>query len=265
MNVAGPAVHDAGDDVGERAGGRDRPFAARRHDGAGDGAGAALLAEQKDDVGEIALGALRDHVGGGRTGRAHAHVERPVEAEREAALGRVELHGRHAEIEHDAVDRFDPEIAGDAVERGEFAFDQGQAPGRGFDLGLRRRNRRGVAIDADDLRVRRREDRRRIAAGAEGAVDVDAAVMGSEVGDDLAQQHGDMARRRAGRRRLPGIAVGHGRRSRRIGARAAAGASIGAPAPGAVRSRREAGAALQRHCDFMANPMQPKENWIGWR
>ena len=166
-----------------------------------------------NDVGEIALAAVRDHVGGGRTGGAHAHVEGPVEAEREAAFGRIELHGGHAEVEHDAVGRFDPEIARDAIERGEFAFDQRQAPGRGFDLGLRRGNRGGVAIDADDLRVRRRKDRGRIAAGAEGAVDIDAAVMGSEVRDDLAQQHGDMARRCAGRRRWPGVTARHGRKA----------------------------------------------------
>ena len=135
MDVAGPAMHHAGDDVGERAGGRDRPFAARRDDGAGDGAGAALLAEEKDDVGEVALGGLRDHVGRRRTGGAHAHVERPVEPEREAAFRRVELHGRHADIEHDAVDRRDPEIAGNAVERSKFAADEGQAAGGLFDLG----------------------------------------------------------------------------------------------------------------------------------
>ena len=117
MDVARPAVDHARDDVGESARRRDRPLAARRHDGAGDGAGPALLAQQEDDVRELALRTLRDDVGRGRTGRAHAHVERPLEAEREAALGGVELHGGHAEVEHDAVHRFHPELARDAVER----------------------------------------------------------------------------------------------------------------------------------------------------
>ena len=38
---------------------------------------------------------------------AHAHVERAVETEREAALGLIELHRGHADVEHDAVDRLD--------------------------------------------------------------------------------------------------------------------------------------------------------------
>ena len=99
MNGARPRPHHALDDVGERPRGADRRFAARRDDGAGDGAGVALLAERLDDVGEIALGRRRDHIGGGRAGVAHAHVERTVEPEREAALGLVELHRGDAEIE----------------------------------------------------------------------------------------------------------------------------------------------------------------------
>ena len=139
MDVAGPPVHHASHDVGERPGGRDRSFAARRHDGAGDGAGAALLAQEVNDIGEVALAAFRDHVGRGRACGAHAHVEGAVEAEREAAFRRVELHGGDAEVEHDAVDGFDPEIARDAIERGEFALHQCQAPGCGLDLRPRRR------------------------------------------------------------------------------------------------------------------------------
>ena len=79
----------------------------------------ALLAEQVDDVGEIALGCLRDDVGGARPVAAHAHVERAVEAEREAALGLVELHRRDADVEHDAVDRRRSRRRARRVERGE--------------------------------------------------------------------------------------------------------------------------------------------------
>ena len=35
----------------------------------------------------------------------HPHVQRTVNPIREPALGGVELHGRHSEIEEDAVDR----------------------------------------------------------------------------------------------------------------------------------------------------------------
>ena len=37
-------------------------------------------------------------------GLRHAHVERPVGAEGEAALGLVELHRGDADVEHDAVE-----------------------------------------------------------------------------------------------------------------------------------------------------------------
>ena len=82
-----------------------------------------------------------DDVGGARAVAAHAHVERAVEAEREAALGRVELHGGDAEIEHDAVDRLDAGVARHSVEIGEAIFDQRQAPARRLDQGLPERER----------------------------------------------------------------------------------------------------------------------------
>src|SRR4051812_24472395 len=64
----------------------------------------ALLAEDIDDVGEIRLRCRSDYIGGARPVLAHAHVERSVEAEREAALGLIELHRRHADIHYDAID-----------------------------------------------------------------------------------------------------------------------------------------------------------------
>ena len=45
-----------------------------------------------------------DEVGGAVAVALHAHVERPVVAEGEAALGLVELHRGDADVEHDAVD-----------------------------------------------------------------------------------------------------------------------------------------------------------------
>ena len=103
MNLIRLGVHHAPDDVGQRFGGADRCHLPGRDDGEGDAARMALLAELEDDIGEIALARLRHHVGGARAVDAHAHVKRPVEPEREAALGLVELHRGHAEIEHDAV------------------------------------------------------------------------------------------------------------------------------------------------------------------
>ncbi len=54
----------------------------------------------------------------------HAHVERRVAAQREAALGLIELHRRDADVERDAVDRVETRAAGDRVEIGEAALDQ---------------------------------------------------------------------------------------------------------------------------------------------
>jgi hypothetical protein len=62
-----------------------------------------LLAVVVDDVGELALAAPVHHVGGALALLFHAHVERAVGAEGEAALGPVELHGGHADVQGDAV------------------------------------------------------------------------------------------------------------------------------------------------------------------
>ena len=83
------------------------------HDRARDVAGEALLAERRDDLREVALGGRIDQIGRARARAAHAHVERAVVAEREAALGLIELHRGDAEVEQDAVDRLMAEIARD--------------------------------------------------------------------------------------------------------------------------------------------------------
>ena len=98
---------------------------------------------------------LRHHVGGARAVAAHAHVERAVEAEREAALGLVELHRRDAEIEHDAVDRVVAEFSrrprSSAEKR---SSTSGQPATAGFDQIGAVRDRALVAVDADHLRIR---------------------------------------------------------------------------------------------------------------
>ena len=68
-------------------------------DGGGDGAGAALLAEVVEDIGEAVLLERVDQVRGGRAlfgvpmfEREHAHVERTIVLEGKAAFGLIELH-----------------------------------------------------------------------------------------------------------------------------------------------------------------------------
>ena len=72
----------------------------------GDAAGMAFLAEEAEDAGEIARLEAVDDVGGAGAGLRHAHVERSVGAEGEAACGLVDLHRRDADVEHHAVDLF---------------------------------------------------------------------------------------------------------------------------------------------------------------
>ena len=186
------------DDVGQRPGGaRSAPRLRAATMARATRARMALLAELEDDVGEIALGRLRHHVGGARAVAAHAHVERAVEPEREAALGLVELHRGHAEIEHDAVDRGVAEFLRDAIERGEALLDQRQPAAGRLDQTGAVRDRALVAVDADDLRIGGGEDRAAVAAGAEGAVDVDAAVANVQQLERRPREHGNVTGRSA--------------------------------------------------------------------
>ena len=135
--------------IGQRAGGRDRRFLARGDDGAGDGARMTLFAEDIDDVGEIGLGGLGDHVRRGRAVMAHPHVERTAEAKREAALGLVELHRGNPDVHHDAVDRRNPLRGANLGEIGKPVLDQRQPAARPIDQIEPARDRRAVAVDAD--------------------------------------------------------------------------------------------------------------------
>ena len=85
-----------------------------------------------------------------------------------------------------------PNFSRDAVERGEALLDQRQsAIGRLHQIGAVR-HRALVAVDADDLRIGGREDRAAVAAGAEGAVDIDAAVADVEQLERGPREHGNV-------------------------------------------------------------------------
>src|SRR6476620_8177176 len=156
-----------------------------------------LLAEGKDDVSEIPFACRVDHVGRAGALAAHAHVERSVETERKAAFRGVELHGRDAEIEHDAIDRVVPRLTGDRVEIGKSIFDQGQAALSLLDQIGAARDGTLIAIDGDKFAVGGRENSARIAAGTEGAIDIDAAVTHIEKIHRGAAEHGNVEGRSA--------------------------------------------------------------------
>ena len=181
-----------GNDIGQRAGGRDRRDAARFDDGARDTARMTLFTQDENDIGEVALARRVDDIGRARARTRHAHVERPVETEREAALRGIELHGGDAEVEHHAVDFRETGVARDVVEIGETIFDQRQPAARRLHQVRTQRDGALVAIDADHLAVGRGQDGARIAAGAESGVDIDAAVTNIEELDRGAAEHGNV-------------------------------------------------------------------------
>ncbi|MNJ55139.1 hypothetical protein D3C77_506130 [compost metagenome] len=149
-----------------------------------------------------------DDVGGGRPLVAHAHVQRPVAHEGEAALGLVQLHGRDADVEDHAVQ---PGLAavreglGQAREGGADQLEAIREVARhGLGEGLHRR----VAIQGHDLGAAL-QDGAGVAAGAEGGVDDDVARLGIERRDHLGQQDGGVGR---GHAAPPGFAAAAWRR-----------------------------------------------------
>src|SRR5262249_59921864 len=101
---------------------------ARTHDHARDRACMALLAQRRDDGGQIPLGSMRHDISCARPRAAHAHIERTVEAKREAASGFVELHRGDAQIEDDTVDRVVAEAARHSRKIGETVLDYYEPP-----------------------------------------------------------------------------------------------------------------------------------------
>ena len=193
MGAARLAPDDAGDEIRELLGRRDRCLAPGFDDGARHGARASLLAIVVDDVGEHALIGLVDELGRALAARLHPHVERPVIAEREAALGLVELHRGDADIEHDAVERRHLEALGLFRQRTEARFGQGQPPAHRRDETGTAGDRTRVAVEREQRRLRLAlQKRARIAAGAEGAVEIAAACFKGERVERLFHQHRDM-------------------------------------------------------------------------
>ena len=158
----------------------DEAFGARADDGARHLAGAAFLAVTIDNVGEVCFRQSIHRVGRAgaafRGGTFHAHVQRPVGAEGKAALGLVELHGGHAEIQRHAVQRRLQPVGQQGLHVAEAALDDLQAPGVTGRQFAAARHGAGIAVDAPDGAVGGLQDRAAVAAGAEGAVNVNGAV-----------------------------------------------------------------------------------------
>ena len=238
MDLVRLGTDHAADDIRQRLGGDDRRLLAGGDDGARDAARMALLAELEDDVGQIALGCLRHHVGGARPLGAHAHVERAVEPEREAALGLVELHRGHAEIEHDAVDRRRGRISratrSSAEKRSSTSVSRPLADcTRPAPLATALWSR-SMPMTCASAAAR---IARRIAAGAEGAVDINSAVANVQKLERRPREHGNVTGRSASDSRA--IAARHH-------SRAPSGSSAALSKPGRFIAARTAMVAPTR-------------------
>src|SRR5665213_1514348 len=135
-------------------------------------------------------GPLDMRMGGEGPSAAHAHVERTVVPERKATLGAIELHRRDAEVEHHAIEAVDPAIARDLIEIGELIFDQRQAAFCGLDQIGAAGTPGLVAVDADDAAIGGGKHRAAITAGAEGGIQVNAAIAHGEVFQCLGAEDG---------------------------------------------------------------------------
>src|SRR5262245_50826244 len=176
------APHDGG--KLRRAG--DRRLASRLDQRAGDAPREPLFAVAEDRVGELDFGRMRDEIGRRLALRTvHAHVERFVALETEAAARCVELHRRDTEVSERAVDHGNLALVKDIGDRAVVGVDE-------LDAFAPRCERFGgagesvaVAIESDEPRRPGLEQRAGVAAEADRAVDEEAAVFGTEELQDL--------------------------------------------------------------------------------
>jgi len=99
---------------------------------------------------------------------------------------------RHPEVEHDAVDPFDPDPGEDVLQVGVVALDEDRAPPEGLERP--RRFSQGVVVpvdpDQDAAGGCGGQDRPRVPAPAQGAVHVNPVRPEAERVEELLEQHG---------------------------------------------------------------------------
>src|SRR6185369_14229830 len=180
--------------VGQLAGTFERCLAAALDDRSRDPATVAFFAELPENVGDLGLiGASEKARGAFAVGRIHAHVERRVGLEAESSSGVIELRRRYAEVEQHSVQTVARRIPLDQI--GEAAVAYGYAA-IVAELGARDGYRRRIAVHQQQARVRTeaREHGTRVAAAAEGAVEVGAVVAQVQTGKRFFQHDRDVGR-----------------------------------------------------------------------
>ena len=186
----------AADDRGEPAGRVDRRLAPRVDDARGRcGARSALRRRRKI----VSASSCFARCAATRSaavvaGRAiHPHVERLVALEAESAARFVELHRRDAEIGERAVDERDAAAVEHVVERrGSRRGPARRDRPRRDSVARAQRQRVAIAIEADEPRRARFEQRARVAAEAHRTIDEDAAAFRTQLPQHFGGQDRDV-------------------------------------------------------------------------
>ena len=180
-------------DRGQLGRGADR---AALDDRAGDPAGAPLLAQLVDHIGQRGFVVVVDDVGGGALGvGTEPHVERAVVLEGEAALGVVELEAGDAEVAEHAVGVGEAVAVGGGGGVVEPGLLEAAAVAEGLEAAARGFERLGVGVEAEQASVGRGgfEDRGGVSAQSDRGVDVDAVAAHVEHCQGLAGHHRDVS------------------------------------------------------------------------
>ena len=186
-------THRATHDLGQLAGCLDSLDLAGLDNGVRDPAAAAFLAVAPEDVGELHFVGFVHEIRCGWPALFHAHVERAVPTEGEAALGTIELHRRHTKVERHTVDIIDALGGQQLGHVAEAALDQLQTGRITLGQGPASSNRIRIAIDGNHPAVGAIEHRRGVATATEGAVDIATAVARIERLDHFARENRDMS------------------------------------------------------------------------
>jgi len=157
-----------------------------------------------------------DGVGGAFAVLLHAHVERPVLAERETAPGIVDLLGRDAKVQRHTVNLGKAGRRQDAGHVAVPAADDSQAARKTLGKLGAARHGVGIAVDPPHRTVGRFQHGAGIAAATEGAVDVDAAIPRRQDGKHFLQHDRNMGGRA---RHHPSPSAGPDGRSLRVAPR----------------------------------------------
>src|SRR5438874_1875732 len=186
MQPGPSASEDAADHARELA---RRAEGTGARDGARQRAGARLLAEGGQDAGELALGPLVHDLGGARVAAGvHAHVERGVDPEAEAARRIVELEGAHAQVEQYGVGAVPLELGEHGAELAEARLAEDDALARQALSGAR--EGRAIAIEPEEPRPGSSgQEGRRVAAETHGRVDETGTRPGAQPLHHLPHQH----------------------------------------------------------------------------